>query len=105
MEQMTAHDLLEVVESTKLSSEPLGMDSYHADCASRSDNARGSTPRPINSPTFYAGFLSGASLHRLHINNIGVPKPHGVGTQRSDDSLPSTRATSGALTAISKCAP
>lgn len=76
IEQMTAHDLLEVVEIEEACRLSLwGWDSYHAEL-SRPESimlvARRTRPDPLTGHALH-GFLSGrVSAHELHINNIGV---------------------------------
>jgi ribosomal-protein-alanine N-acetyltransferase len=76
IEQMTPHDLLEVVEIEEACRLSLwGWDSYHAEL-SRPEAimlvARRARPDELNGHALY-GFLSGrVSARELHINNIGV---------------------------------
>jgi ribosomal-protein-alanine N-acetyltransferase len=76
IEQMTAHDLLEVVEIEEACRLSLwGWDSYHAEL-SRPESimlvARRTRADELTGHALH-GFLSGrVSAHELHINNIGV---------------------------------
>lgn len=106
IEQMTAHDLLEVVEIEEACRLSLwGWDSYHAELARPEAImlvARRTRVDPLTGHSLH-GFLSGrVSARELHINNIGVhetARRRGIGNALMTAAFDAGRRQ-GALTAI-----
>lgn len=106
IEQMTAHDLLEVVEIEEACRLSLwGWDSYHAELARPEAImlvARRARADELTGHVLH-GFLSGrVSARELHINNIGVhetARRHGIGNALMSAAFDAGRRQ-GARTAI-----
>jgi [ribosomal protein S18]-alanine N-acetyltransferase len=106
IEQMTVHDLLEVVEIEEACRLSLwGWDSYHAEL-SRPEAimlvARRTRPDELNGHSLHGFLSSRVSARELHINNIGVhdsARRRGVGNALMNAAFDTGRRQ-GALTAI-----